>query len=71
MKSSSAHNIRDGLLSHNYDEVKTLQTINEMSKLMNTNLDLDVLSIVYQLIERGINPEKLANVIVSLQKLSK
>ena len=38
---------------------------------MNTNLDLECLSIVYQLIEKGINPEKLANVIISLQKLSK
>lgn len=71
VKSSSSNNIRDGLLAQNYDNVKTLQTIHEISKLMNTNLDLECLSIVYQLIERGVHPEKLANVIVSLQKMSK
>ena len=71
VKSSSSSNIRDGLLAQNHDSVKTLQTIHEISKLMNTNLDLECLSIVYQLIERGIHPEKLANVIVSLQKMSK
>lgn len=72
VKSSSTTNmVKDGLLAQNYDEVKTLQTVNEISKIMNTNLDLECLSIVYQLIEKGINPEKLANVIISLQKMSK
>lgn len=71
VKSSSSNNIRDGLLAQNYDNVKTLQTLHEISKLMNANLDLECLSIVYQLIERGIHPEKLANVIISLQKMSK
>lgn len=72
IKSSSSNNIRDGLLSQNYDDIKILQTINEISKIMNVNLDLECLSIVYQLVsERGINPEKLANVILSLQKMSK
>lgn len=42
----------------------------EMSKLLNTGLDSESLSICVKLIEAGVNPEALAMVIKELQRES-
>jgi len=46
----------------------TLETLHEMSQLLKTGLDFETLSICFKLIENGVNPEILANVIVKLRK---
>ena len=47
---------------------ETLEILSEMSKIMNTGLDLESLSITYRLIENGINPQTLSDVISNLRK---
>jgi len=59
--------------SPHYEQVdasakETLEILCEMSKIMNTGLDPESLSITYRLIENGINPQTLSDVISNLRK---
>eukprot|EP00795_Rhopilema_esculentum_P012845 gene12845-3591_t len=47
---------------------ETLDTLMEMSNLLNTGLDSESLSICVKLIEAGVNPEALALVIKELRR---
>lgn len=47
---------------------KTFQTLQQISKLLNTNLDSSTLSICVRLCENGVNPQALAMVVKELQK---
>ena len=47
---------------------KTFQTLHQIAKLLNTNLDPATLSICVRLCENGVNPQALATVIKELQK---
>ena len=70
-----------GLIMRNPDLFKLLQTsinvdsffflaLMEISKLLNTGLDSESLSICVKLIEAGVNPEALAMVIKELRRES-
>jgi len=50
--------------------MEVLQTLYEMSSLLNTGLDLQTLAICFHLIEYGIQPECLAQVIHELRTAS-
>lgn len=47
---------------------KTFNTLHQISKLLNTNLDPATLSICVRLCENGVNPQALATVIKELQR---
>lgn len=47
---------------------KTFQTLYQISKLLNTNLDPTTLSICIRLCENGVNPHALATVVKELQR---
>ncbi|XP_012540402.1 mitotic-spindle organizing protein 1 [Monomorium pharaonis] len=47
---------------------KTFQTLYQISKLLNTNLDPTTLSICIRLCENGVNPHALAGVVKELQR---
>ncbi|XP_015584759.1 mitotic-spindle organizing protein 1 [Cephus cinctus] len=47
---------------------KTFQTLHQISKLLNTNLDAATLSICVRLCENGVNPHALASVVKELQR---
>ncbi|CAG8475719.1 6170_t:CDS:2 [Funneliformis mosseae] len=47
---------------------ETLDTLYEISTLLNTGLDRDTLSICLNLCENGVNPEALAAVIKELRR---
>ncbi|XP_015523046.1 mitotic-spindle organizing protein 1-like [Neodiprion lecontei] len=47
---------------------KTFQTLHQISKLLNTNLDPSTLSICVRLCENGVNPQALATVVKELQR---
>lgn len=47
---------------------KTFQTLYQISKLLNTNLDPTTLSICIRLCENGVNPYALATVVKELQR---
>ncbi|XP_063989565.1 mitotic-spindle organizing protein 1-like [Diachasmimorpha longicaudata] len=47
---------------------RTFQTLYEISKLLNTNLDPATLSICVRLCENGVNPQALATVVKELQR---
>ncbi|KAK7098679.1 hypothetical protein V1264_002925 [Littorina saxatilis] len=49
---------------------ETLDTLVEMSKLLNTGLDADTLALCVRLCESGINPEALALVVQELRRES-
>ncbi|KAK7486695.1 hypothetical protein BaRGS_00022096 [Batillaria attramentaria] len=49
---------------------ETLDTLMEMSKLLNTGLDSDTLALCVRLCENGVNPEALALVIQELRRES-
>uniref|UniRef100_UPI00358F97A8 mitotic-spindle organizing protein 1 isoform X2 n=1 Tax=Myxine glutinosa TaxID=7769 RepID=UPI00358F97A8 len=49
-------------------ERETLDTLMEISGLLNTGLDMETLCICVRLCEQGINPEALANVIRQLRQ---
>jgi len=46
---------------------ETLDILGEMSSIMKTGLDVESLAISYRLVENGINPQALADVISKLQ----
>ncbi|XP_030056433.1 mitotic-spindle organizing protein 1 [Microcaecilia unicolor] len=46
----------------------TMDVLLEISKLLNTGLDMETLSICVRLCEQGINPEALSSVIKELRK---
>ncbi|KAF4549444.1 Mitotic-spindle organizing protein 1 [Elsinoe fawcettii] len=46
---------------------ETIDILEEISNLLNTNLDRKSLSYCVSLIEHGVNPEALANMIQTLQ----
>ncbi|TMW55972.1 hypothetical protein Poli38472_008620 [Pythium oligandrum] len=50
------------------DSVQTLESIYELSRLLNTGLDRETLAILIQLIQQGVNPEALAGVVRDLRK---
>ncbi|KAF1330907.1 Mitotic-spindle organizing protein associated with a ring of gamma-tubulin 1, partial [Globisporangium splendens] len=47
---------------------EVLETVYELSRLLNTGLDRETLPIVMALIQKGVNPEALAAVIKDLRK---
>lgn len=47
---------------------KTFQTLYQISKLLNTNLDPNTLSMCIRLCENGVNPHALAAVVKELQQ---
>ncbi|XP_043102689.1 mitotic-spindle organizing protein 1 [Puntigrus tetrazona] len=49
---------------------ETMDVLLEISRLLNTGLDLESLSICVRLCEQGINPEALSSVIKELRKAS-
>ncbi|XP_067140188.1 mitotic-spindle organizing protein 1 [Centruroides vittatus] len=49
---------------------ETFETLQEISKLLNTGLDAETLAICVRLCENGVNPEALALVIKELRKES-
>ncbi|KAG8232123.1 hypothetical protein J437_LFUL012132 [Ladona fulva] len=46
----------------------TFQTLMEMSRLLNTGLDFETMTICVRLCEEGINPEALATIIKDLRR---
>ncbi|KAJ0066891.1 hypothetical protein NL108_004886 [Boleophthalmus pectinirostris] len=49
---------------------ETMEVLLEISRLLNTGLDMESLSICVRLCEQGINPEALSSVIKELRKAS-
>ncbi|KAJ8367514.1 hypothetical protein AAFF_G00316960 [Aldrovandia affinis] len=49
---------------------ETMDVLMEMSRLLNTGLDMESLSICVRLCEQGINPEALCSVIKELRRAS-
>ncbi|MEE6507486.1 hypothetical protein FKM82_024499 [Ascaphus truei] len=47
---------------------ETMDVLLEISRLLNTGLDMETLSICVRLCEQGINPEALSSVIKELRK---
>uniref|UniRef100_A0A8B9NY26 Mitotic spindle organizing protein 1 n=1 Tax=Apteryx owenii TaxID=8824 RepID=A0A8B9NY26_APTOW len=47
---------------------ETMDVLFEISRLLNTGLDMETLSICVRLCEQGINPEALSSVIKELRK---
>ena len=47
---------------------ETMEILHEMSKLLNTGLDKETLSICVSLCESGVNPEALATVVKELKR---
>ncbi|RLN49214.1 hypothetical protein BBJ29_009596 [Phytophthora kernoviae] len=45
-----------------------METVYELSRLLNTGLDRDTLAILMALIQKGVNPEALAAVVKDLRK---
>ena len=46
------------------DARETFQTLHEISRLLNTGLDMETLAICVRLCEQGANPEALAIIII-------
>ena len=46
---------------------EAVEILMEMSRLLNTGLDKEILIICVQLLEMGINPEALASVVTTLR----
>jgi mitotic-spindle organizing protein 1 len=51
--------------------VRDLETVYEISRLLNTGLDRETLSILVSLCENGVNPEALAAVVRELRREAK
>ncbi|XP_037697249.1 mitotic-spindle organizing protein 1-like [Choloepus didactylus] len=49
---------------------ETMDVLLEISRILNTGLDMETLSICVRLCEQGINPEALSSVIKELRKAS-
>ncbi|ETI34468.1 hypothetical protein, variant [Phytophthora nicotianae CJ01A1] len=47
---------------------EVMETVYELSRLLNTGLDRDTLAILMALIQKGVNPEALAAVVKDLRK---
>ncbi|XP_002733331.1 mitotic-spindle organizing protein 1-like [Saccoglossus kowalevskii] len=47
---------------------ETMDTLLEISRLLNTGLDSETLTICVRLVEQGVNPEALASVIRELRR---
>uniref|UniRef100_A0A452F832 Mitotic spindle organizing protein 1 n=1 Tax=Capra hircus TaxID=9925 RepID=A0A452F832_CAPHI len=62
----------EGSASEAPQTVSSLQTVAsfllEISRILNTGLDMETLSICVRLCEQGINPEALSSVIKELRK---
>ena len=52
------------------DARETFQTLHEISRLLNTGLDMETLAICVRLCEQGANPEALATIIRELRRES-
>ena len=52
------------------DARETFQTLHEISRLLNTGLDMETLAICVRLCEQGANPEALAIIIRELRRES-
>ncbi|XP_022085516.1 mitotic-spindle organizing protein 1-like [Acanthaster planci] len=51
-----------------YSAREVMDTVSEMSKLLETGLDSETLAIAVKLCELGVNPEALASVIQELRR---
>jgi len=49
---------------------QTLQTAEEISRILNTGLDKEALSLIIALCEEGVNPEALAEAVKELRRES-
>ncbi|XP_054830052.1 mitotic-spindle organizing protein 1 isoform X1 [Eublepharis macularius] len=66
MKSDSSN--KEAELLEFDDSPVTLPVLFEISRILNTGLDMETLSICVRLCEQGINPEALSAVIKELRK---
>ncbi|XP_055216170.1 mitotic-spindle organizing protein 1 isoform X1 [Gorilla gorilla gorilla] len=58
-----------GAAAANLNAVReTMDVLLEISRILNTGLDMETLSICVRLCEQGINPEALSSVIKELRK---
>ncbi|KAL1763350.1 mitotic-spindle organizing protein 1 [Sigmodon hispidus] len=58
-----------GVASANLNAMReTMDVLLEISRILNTGLDMETLSICVRLCEQGINPEALSSVIKELHK---
>ncbi|PKU38571.1 mitotic-spindle organizing protein 1 [Limosa lapponica baueri] len=62
------HIILIAYLSHNCALIFSIAVLFEISRILNTGLDMETLSICVRLCEQGINPEALSSVIKELRK---
>uniref|UniRef100_A0A8C5ZM37 Mitotic-spindle organizing protein 1-like n=2 Tax=Marmota marmota marmota TaxID=9994 RepID=A0A8C5ZM37_MARMA len=61
-----------GTAAANLNAVReTMDVLLEISRILNTGLDMETLSICVWLCEQGINPEALSSVIKELRKATK
>uniref|UniRef100_A0A9L0T0I9 Mitotic spindle organizing protein 1 n=1 Tax=Equus caballus TaxID=9796 RepID=A0A9L0T0I9_HORSE len=69
MASSSGGGAAAGAAAANLNAVReTMDVLLEISRILNTGLDMETLSICVRLCEQGINPEALSSVIKELRK---
>ena len=57
--------------AHLNEASETLDILQELSTLLNCGLDKQTLTILVSLIENGVNPDALANVVKELRRESK
>nr|XP_014353574.1 PREDICTED: mitotic-spindle organizing protein 1 isoform X1 [Latimeria chalumnae] len=60
--------VRETMEAVSYCRYQVCKVLLEISRLMNTGLDMESLSICVRLCEQGINPEALSSVIKELRK---
>nr|XP_055100695.1 mitotic-spindle organizing protein 1 isoform X2 [Symphalangus syndactylus] len=69
MASSSGAGAAAAAAAANLNAVReTMDVLLEISRILNTGLDMETLSICVRLCEQGINPEALSSVIKELRK---
>ncbi|KAL0614815.1 Mitotic-spindle organizing protein 1 [Plecturocebus cupreus] len=69
MASSSGAGVAGAAAAANLNAVRdTMDVLLEISRILNTGLDMETLSICVRLCEQGINPEALSSVIKELRK---
>lgn len=71
MASGSGSGAATAAAATNLNAVReTMDVLLEISRILNTGLDMETLSICVRLCEQGINPEALSSVIKELRKAS-
>ena len=70
LSSSSRMADKSGTSKSLVEARETFQTLHEISRLLNTGLDMETLAICVRLCEQGANPEALAIIIRELRRES-